>query len=177
MSSRTHENTENYHPWSTYVLARAEARRLGDRSVGTQHLLLALLTEPVLAHMIGFGARAVSSMLERMDRDALTAVGIDAWVDPPPPGDLPSRAAQRPSLRTVLRRSFRLTPIAKAVLRDSSKAMRKGRCHPGPEHVLLALLDREPPDPAAELLVALGIDRARARDRVAKTIAAKVATR
>jgi hypothetical protein len=177
MSKRSHENTETYHPWSTYVVARAEASRLGDRSVGTQHLLLALLGEPALAHALGFDAGAVSSTLERMDQDALAAVGIDAWVDPLPPGDLPDRAPQRPSLRTVLRRGFRLTPVAKAVLRDSSKAMRKRRRHPGPEHVLLALLNREPPDPAAELLIALGVDRARARDRVARAIPANVATR
>ena len=37
-----------YHPWRTYIDAREEARRRGDRKVGTEHLILGLLREPVL---------------------------------------------------------------------------------------------------------------------------------
>ncbi|MHB1833596.1 MAG: Clp protease N-terminal domain-containing protein, partial [Solirubrobacteraceae bacterium] len=36
-------------PWSTYIDAREEARRRGDRKVGTEHLILGLLSEPLLA--------------------------------------------------------------------------------------------------------------------------------
>jgi hypothetical protein len=38
-----------YHPWTTYVYAREEARRRGDGCVGTEHLVLGLLREPDLA--------------------------------------------------------------------------------------------------------------------------------
>jgi ClpA/ClpB-like protein len=38
-----------WNPWSTYIDAREEARRCGDRKVGTEHLILGLLMEPVLA--------------------------------------------------------------------------------------------------------------------------------
>jgi hypothetical protein len=60
-----------------------------------------------------------------------------------------------------------MTPAAKAVLRDSSRDMRRpGRGHPGPRHVLGALLELRPPDPAAELFQALGVDLAKARQRL-----------
>lgn len=35
-----------------------------------------------------------------------------------------------------------------------------------PEHLLLAILDCERPDPAAELMEQLGIDRAAVRERI-----------
>jgi|HubBroStandDraft_6_1064221.scaffolds.fasta_scaffold26237_5 hypothetical protein len=48
MSKRpeTPHSRERYHPWSTYIAAREEARRRGDRRVGTEHLLVALLENP-----------------------------------------------------------------------------------------------------------------------------------
>ncbi|HKR98147.1 MAG TPA: Clp protease N-terminal domain-containing protein, partial [Candidatus Dormibacteraeota bacterium] len=42
-----------YHPWTTYVYAREEARLRGDRRVGTEHLVLGLLREPDLAQVLG----------------------------------------------------------------------------------------------------------------------------
>jgi predicted RNA-binding protein len=40
---------EDYHPWTTFIYARQEARRRGDRKVGTEHLVLALMREPGIA--------------------------------------------------------------------------------------------------------------------------------
>ena len=62
-----------------------------------------------------------------------------------------------------------LTPAAKAVLIGAIKE--RGRARLGPEHVLLALLLRELPDPAAELLAALGVDRAVVRQRLTRDAA------
>jgi hypothetical protein len=43
--------------------------------------------------------------------------------------------------------------------------MRRGR-HTGPQQVLLTVLELEPPDPTAELIAALGVDLAAARQRL-----------
>ncbi|MFJ8006697.1 Clp protease N-terminal domain-containing protein [Streptomyces fagopyri] len=40
-----------------------------------------------------------------------------------------------------------------------------------PEHLMLAILDRELPDPAAELMERLGIDRPSVRERIRQAAA------
>jgi hypothetical protein len=62
-----------YHPWSTYIDAREEARRRGDRKVGTEHLLLGLLREPVLAQALGCDLQTARDALAALDHDALAA--------------------------------------------------------------------------------------------------------
>jgi Clp amino terminal domain, pathogenicity island component len=160
----------DYHPWSTYLDAREEAKVRGDRRVGTEHLAVALLMEADLAEALGCDPPAARAALHAMDREALTAVGLDGVLE-----ELPSvtpergreRAPRRPSIKTVMLGRIPLTPGAKHVLRDSSRDMRRiGRRHPGPEHVMAALLERERPDPAAELFAALGVDIAVARGRL-----------
>lgn len=64
-----------WNPWSTYIDAREEARRRGDRKVGTEHLILGLLREPVLAQALGCDLRTARDALDAMDHDALAAVG------------------------------------------------------------------------------------------------------
>jgi hypothetical protein len=148
---------ERYHPWSTYIVAREEARRRGDRRVGTEHLLVALLENPVLAGAVGSDAERARSALETMDSQALVMIGMDEppVVAPLPAGD-PRELPARPSFRTVLHKRLRLTPCAAKVLRESSRGMRRGTPHPGPEHVLAEILELQRPDPAAELLATLG---------------------
>ncbi len=171
--SQTHDSgthpADDYHPWSTYVEAREEARLRGDRKVGTEHLAVSLLMEPELAGVLGCDAPAARAALHAMDREALAAVGLQAALEPSPPAAPERRhAPRRPSIKTVLLRRMALTPAAKDVLRTSSKDMRKpGRHHPGPQHVLLALLQRQRPDPAAELFASLGVDPVLARQRLA----------
>jgi hypothetical protein len=68
----------------------------------------------------------------------------------------------------VLRKHLRLTPCAKKVLSESSRSMRRGHSHPGPQHVLAGILELPTPDPAVELLLAaLGVERGAARARLA----------
>jgi hypothetical protein len=75
---------DTYHPWSTYIDAREEARRRGDRKVGTEHLILGLLREPVLAQALGCDLQTARDALDAMDHDALAAVGIGAAFNPIP---------------------------------------------------------------------------------------------
>jgi hypothetical protein len=160
----------DYHPWSTYLDAREEARARGDRRVGTEHLALALLMEPELASAIGCDPSTARAALHEMDREALAAVGLGGALEKFAPrvheGDR-ERAPRRPSIKTVLLGRVPLTNSAKDVLRESSRDMRRiGRRHPGPGDVMVALLERRRPDPAAELFAALGVDTAVARDRL-----------
>jgi hypothetical protein len=58
-----------------------------------------------------------------------------------------------------------MTPAAKTALEESWKERRRVR-HIPLQHVLLTVLELEPPDPGAELIAALGVDRAAARQRL-----------
>ena len=159
-SSQNSFAAEEYHPWSTYIDAREEARRRGDRRVGTEHLLLALLRESEVARALGVDLHTACVAADEMDRDALRAVGLDITLDPSPlPDAEPARRPPRPTFRAVWQGRLPLTPAAKAVLQGPSKEMRGfGGHHLGPQRVLEVLLGRERPDPAAELLARLGID-------------------
>lgn len=140
-SSQNPASADENHPWTTYIDAREEVRRRGDRKVGTEHLLLALLREPDLASALGVNLHTARAALEAMDRDALRVVGMHLTLDLLP-----------------------LTPFAKAALRESSMEMRgfRGR-HLGPRHVLDVLLQQERSDLVAELLARLGIERVTVR--------------
>jgi ATP-dependent Clp protease ATP-binding subunit ClpA len=146
--------------------AREEARRRGDRKVGTEHLLLGLLREPVLAQALGCDLQTARDALDAMDHDALAAVGIGAAFNVPPiPIDEPIKRPSRPTLKAVLRDRLPMTPAAKKALEETWKERRGGH-HVPTEHVLLTVLELDPPDPAAELITALGVDRAAARQRL-----------
>jgi hypothetical protein len=145
----------SYHPWTTYIHAREEARRRGDRKVGTDHLLLGLLREKDIASVLGIGPHAARDALDALDREALSAIGISPALDAPP---LPMRQTPaRPTLKAVL--TDRL-PLAEA-----GKPMRRGRRITA-RQVLLGLLDLRAPDAAAVLLAALGVDRAAVREQL-----------
>jgi ATP-dependent Clp protease ATP-binding subunit ClpA len=155
-----------YNPWRVYIEAREEARRRGDRKVGTEHLILALLREPVLAQALGCDLQTAREALDAMDQDALDAVGIGAAFNAPPiPIDEAVKRASRPTLKAVLRDRLPMTPAAKKALEVTWKERRGGHQIPL-QQVLLTVLELEPPDPAAELIAALGVDRAAARQRL-----------
>jgi len=104
--------------------------------------------------------------LDTLDDQALATVGLGPEVSVPP---IPSRAGGRPpkpTLRAVLHDRLPLTPAAKTALRTTEKDMRRRR-PVDPRQVLVALLDLEPPDPAAQLLTALGVDREAVRAQLA----------
>jgi len=154
---------DGYHPWTTYIHAREEARGRGDRRVGTDHLLLGLLHEKGIDSVLGADLQSGRDALDALDRQALGALGIAPAVDAPP---LPMRPAPaRPTLKAVLTGRLPLTPAAKRALADAGKPMRRGRPITA-RQVLLQLLDLRAPDPAAVLLGALGVDRAAVRERL-----------
>jgi hypothetical protein len=155
-----------WNPWSTYIDAREEARRRGDRKVGTEHLILALLREPALAQVLGCDLRTARDALDAMDHDALAAVGIGAAFNAPPiPIDEPIKRPSRPTLKAVLGDRLPLTPAAKKALEKAYKERRRGH-HVGQQQVLLTVLELKGPDPAAALIATLGVDRAAAQQRL-----------
>jgi ATP-dependent Clp protease ATP-binding subunit ClpA len=138
-----------------YLDANAEALRRGDRKVSTEHVLLALLIDPdsITAQGLGVSLDAAREALESLDQDALASAGVQATSAGPV---LPGRERDR----------LPLTPAAKAVFTGLGK--QAGRERIGIHHVLLSLLSRRRPDPAAVLLDTLGADRTAIRARCAK---------
>ena len=59
------------------MYAREEARRRGNRRVGSEDLVLGLLREPDVAQLLGCDLGTAREALDAMDRDALVAIGID----------------------------------------------------------------------------------------------------
>ncbi|TCB97348.1 hypothetical protein E0H26_13550 [Micromonospora zingiberis] len=136
-----------------YLNANAEAVRRGDRKVSTEHVLLALLIDPgsITGQALGVSLNEAREALERLDRDALASVGVQAAFAGPV---FPGRDDDR----------LPLTPLAKAVFTGLRK--QAGRDRIGVHHVLLGLLASTRPDPAAVLLDALSVDRAAVRTRL-----------
>ena len=141
----------DYNFGATYYDARDEAVRRGDRTIGTEHLVLALLVDPAspAARALGCDLDSARRALDALDHEALAAVGIQ-------PGITAAPVAVRATGR------LRLTPAAKAVLTGIRDARRSRGTGLGT--VLSALLDLPRPDPAAELLAALGVDAQGADD-------------
>jgi hypothetical protein len=158
-----------FNPWATAVCAREEARRRGNRRVGTEDLVLGLLREPEIAQMLGCDLGQAREALDAMDRDALLAIGIDSPLDAPPvPTREPTLGGRRAVVKAVLKDHLPMTPAAKRAMEAAGKdgRHRGGSGAPwdpsprwSPERVLIALLSLAPPDPAAALLDALEVDR------------------
>jgi hypothetical protein len=167
-----------FNPWATAVYAREEARRRGNRRVGTEDLVLGLLREPDVAQGLGCDLGAARDALDAMDRDALVAIGIDRPLDAPPvPTREPALDGQRAVVKAVLTDHLPMTPVAKRALEQAGKDRGHGHgsgapWNPSPrwsrERVLNALLSLAPPDPAAALLDALDVDRAAVRTRLSE---------
>ncbi|MEU3861578.1 Clp protease N-terminal domain-containing protein [Streptomyces sp. NPDC028722] len=136
-----------------------EARLRGDRRIGTEHLLLGVLHEPGSVTVRAFGAdvETARTALGALDRSALAAIGIDV------------QGIERPPIPASRKRTP-FTSGARSVLPRALAEVRKsGSRRIAPEHLLLALLDCEKPDPAADLMAQLGIDRAAVRARIRQT--------
>jgi ATP-dependent Clp protease ATP-binding subunit ClpA len=133
-----------------------EAARRGDRRVGTEHLLLGLLAHGASSAVdaVGIDLATARTGLDRMDQQAMSAIGIDAGHIPP----LETAEKQR--------RVF-LTSAAKNLLRDAlRRAVASHSRELRAEHLLLAVLACDLPDPAALLLATLGVDPAAVRQRL-----------
>lgn len=144
---------------ATVVAAREEAVQQGARTIGTEHLLLGVLREggPRVSAALGLDAADCRAGLERLDTEALASVGVD-------PGDFGDLTRRLPGRQV---RHLPLTAGSKAVLTGTLREARAAKQRSlRPEHLLLALLGRERPDPVAELLTRLDVDRAAVRERL-----------
>ncbi len=152
-----------YHPWSTVAAAQQEAARIGDRRAGTDLLLLGLLRNHDIEETLQVSLASARAQLAALDNAALAAVGlpevidVGAYVGKPIP--------DRPSFRSLMQPRIRLTPAAKATLKEAARPMRRGK-KITQQRVLLALLENKEPDPAATLLSALNVDRVRVREHL-----------
>ena len=155
---------EVLHPWSIYMRASEEARRRGDRRTGTDHVLLGLLEDPSIEVVLGVSLQQARQALESLDQEALGALGMVSGTDAPA---LPMRAVpKKPRLRDVAKKDrLRMTPAAKKVLEEASKPNRR-RLKVTAQQVLAQILTLQPPDPAAVLLGALGVNTSEVRRRL-----------
>jgi uncharacterized protein (DUF433 family) len=158
---------EVYHPWATYVAACEEARQRGDRRVGTEHLVLALLREPNIEALLGCTRQRARAALDALDLESLVAVGLPPEISTPSLVERPLPA--RPNAKAVMMNRIKLTPSAKRALQEAGKPMRRGR-RITPERLLGELLESRGPDPGAVLLDALDIDAKRLREQLESEI-------
>jgi len=148
---------EPLHGWHVALQASEEARRRGDRRTGTDHVLLALLEDPSIEAVLGVSLQQAREALESLDHEALGALGLGSGIDAPP---LPMRAVpKKPRFRDVAKKDrLRMTPAAKKALEQAYKPKGHRKLQvTGPE-VLAQILTLQPPDPAAVLLGALGVN-------------------
>ncbi len=155
---------EVLHPWTIYLRASEEARRRGDRRTGTDHVLLALLEDPSTEALLGVSLQQARQALESLDHEALGALGLGSGTDAAP---LPMRAVpNKPTIRAVMQKDRpRMTPAAKKALQEAVKPNRR-KTQVTAQQVLAQILTLQPPDPAAALLGALGVNTPEVRRRL-----------
>ena len=155
---------EVHHAWAIYLQASEEARGRGDRRTGTDHLLLALLEDPSIEAVLGVTLQQARQALESLDHEALGALGMGSSTEPPA---LPMRAVpKKPRFRDVATKDrFRMTPAAKKVLEDAVRPNRR-KLQVTAQQLLAQILTLQPPDPAAVLLGALGVNTSEIRRRL-----------
>jgi hypothetical protein len=155
---------EVLHVWNLYLRASEEARRRGDRRTGTDHLLLGLLEDPSIEVVLGVNPQQGRQALVSLDQEALGVLGIASGTDAPP---LPVRAVpMKPRIRDVMKKDrLRMTPAAKKVLEGAVKPNRR-KLQVTAQQVLAQILTLQPPDPAAALLDALGVNTSEVLRRV-----------
>jgi hypothetical protein len=155
---------EVLHPWAIYLQASEEARRRGDRRTGTDHLLLALLEDPPIEVVLGVTLQQARQAHESLDHEALGALGMVSGTDAPA---RPMRAVpKKPRLRDVAKKDrLRMTPAAKKVLEEAVRPNRRG-LQVTAQQVLAQILALQPPDPAAVLLAALGVNTSQVQRRL-----------
>jgi ATP-dependent Clp protease ATP-binding subunit ClpA len=136
------------------VGAVGEARRRGDRRVGTDHLLIGVLGDPAIADLVGADAGAARRAADELDRRALAEIGLDIGEF----GSLTPAAGGS---------HLPFTPGAKQTLKRtlahlSTKRSRRIESR----HLVLALLERDRPDAAAVILAELRVDPRQVRERI-----------
>jgi ATP-dependent Clp protease ATP-binding subunit ClpA len=155
---------EMLNAWAICLQASEEARRRGDRRYGTDHILLALFEDPSIEVVLGVNLQQSRQALDSLDSEALSALGLGSGADAPA---LAMRAVpKKPRFRDVAQKDrLRITPAAKKVLEEASKPNRR-RLYVTAQQVLAQILTLKPPDPAAALLGALGVDPSEVQRRL-----------
>ncbi len=131
-----------------------EAKRRGDRRIGTDHLLLGLLHDPESCRTLETDLESARAQLDTLDQQALESVGITL-------GDFGALNTPKGSSRTTFTSAARSVIQESLILTTREKARRITT-----RHLMLALLDRQVPDPAAVLLHNLGVDTAALKARI-----------
>jgi hypothetical protein len=114
--------------------------------------------------VLGVRLEQARQALESLDHEALVALGLGSGADAPP---LPMRAVpKKPRIRDIAQRDrLRMAPAAKKVLEEASNRNRR-RLPVTAQQVLAQILTLQPPDPAAVLLGALGVNTSEVRRRL-----------
>jgi hypothetical protein len=115
--------------------------------------------------VLGVSLQQARQALESLDREALGALGLGPGADAPA---LKMRAVpKKPTLLDIMQKDrLRMTPAAKKVLEAAYKPKGHRKLQvTGPE-VLAQILTLQPPDPAAVLLGALGVNTSEVRRRL-----------
>jgi hypothetical protein len=126
--------------------------------------LLALLEDPSIEAVLGVTLQQARQAHESLDQEALSALGLGSGTDAPalPMGAVP----KKPTIRDIAKKDrLRMTPAAKKVLENASKPNRR-RLYVTAQQVLAQILTLQPPDPAAVLLGALGVNTPEVRRRL-----------
>lgn len=129
------------------MAAQNEARAAGNPEIGTEHLVLGLLSEPEALAAAFIKAQGV--VLDAV-RQAATAV-----LPPAADSEIPELIPYNADARKALELTFR-------------EALRMGHNYVGTEHILLALLEHED---GSGVLSGLGIDKAAAEQAITEALA------
>jgi ATP-dependent Clp protease ATP-binding subunit ClpA len=124
-----------------------EARAAGNDTIGLEHLVLGLLTEPDALAAKAIVAQGVS--LEKVRQTVLRTL-------PPRASEIPELIPYSGQARKALELTFR-------------EALRMGHNYIGTEHILLAILELED---GTGVLAGLGVDKAAAEANIAEALAA-----
>ncbi|WP_405935941.1 ATP-dependent Clp protease ATP-binding subunit [Streptomyces sp. NBC_00726] len=128
------------------MAAQNEARAAGNPEIGTEHLVLGLLSEPEALAAAFIKAQGV--VLDSVRQAATEAL------PPAAEGELPELIPYNGDARKALELTFR-------------EALRMGHNYIGTEHILLALLEHED---GSGVLSGLGIDKAAAERAIAEAL-------
>jgi hypothetical protein len=124
-----------------------EARAAGNDTIGLEHLVLGLLTEPDALAAKAIVAQGVS--MEKVRQTVLRTL-------PPRASEIPELIPYSGQARKALELTFR-------------EALRMGHNYIGTEHILLAILELED---GTGVLAGLGVDKAAAEANIAEALAA-----
>ena len=90
--AKDHRYGPGYSIGATYYDARDEAIRRGDRTIGTEHLVLALLSDPAspAAQALRCDLDTARRALDTLDDQALAAIGIHSGITAGPVAGRPA---------------------------------------------------------------------------------------